>query len=230
MIIRIIKYVLISFGCLFLISLILCFTSLPFWTWYDLSTKKAGIHRPPECIIVLGGGGMPSETGLMRSWYAALLANHFQRAKVIIALPGNARDSLSSVYLMQKELIHRGISLDRIIMEDSGTNTRSQALMIRKIIPSHHAIAIVTSPEHLYRAVMTFQKAGFSRVDGLPAFDNTIESDITFADSQLGGRKWLPDMGKNITVRYQFWSQLRYEELILREFFAIAYYWAKGWL
>jgi uncharacterized SAM-binding protein YcdF (DUF218 family) len=230
MFIRIIKYVLISFGCFFLISLILCFTSLPFWAWYDLSTKKAGIHRPPACIIVLGGGGMPSETGLIRIWYTALLANHFQHAQVIIALPGNSRDSLSSVYQMQKELVHRGISSERIIIEDSGTNTRSQALMIRKKIPTHQAIAIVTSPEHLCRAVLTFQKAGFSKVDGLPSFDYTIESDITFIDRQLGGRRWIPNLGKNITLRYQFWSQLRYEELTLRELFAITYYWAKGWL
>ena len=174
---------------------------------------------------------MPSETGLMRIWYTAQLANHFQHAKVIVALPGNVRDSLSSVYLMQQELVHRGISPERIMTEDSGTNTRSQALLIFKMIKTaNQSIAIVTSPEHLYRAVLSFQKTGFSRVDGLPAFDNTIESDITFIDSRLGGRKWLPNLGKNITVRYQFWSQLRYEELVMREFFAIAYYWAKGWL
>ena len=231
MIIRIIKYVLISFGCFYLILLSLCFTPLPFRAWYGLSSKKAGIHRPPDCIIVLGGGGMPSETGLMRIWYAAKLANHFQFAKVIIALPGNARDSFSSVYLMKKELIHRGISSDRILIEDSGTNTRSQALLIFQMIKKiNQPIAIVTSPEHLYRAILSFQKIGFLSVDGLPAFDNTIESDITFVDSRLGGRKWLPDLGKNITARYQFWTQLRYEELIMREFFASAYYWAKGWI
>jgi len=231
MIVRIFKYIFISFGCFCLILFILCFTALPFWTWYGLSTKKAGIHRPPGCIIVLGGGGMPSETGLMRTWYAAKLANHFHHAKVIIALPGNARDSFSSVYLMKKELVYRGISPDRIMIENSGTNTRSQALLIFKMIKNiNQPLVIVTSPEHLYRAMLSFEKTGFSRVDGLPAFDNTIESDITFTDSQLGGRKWLPELGKNITARYQFWSQLRYEELTMREFFAIAYYWVKGWI
>lgn len=231
MIIRIFKYLIISFGCFCLILFSLCFTSLPFWTWYGLSTKKAGIHRPPEYIIVLGGGGMPSETGLIRTWYASKLATSFQRATIIIALPGNARDSFSSVNLMKKELVQHGISPGRILIEGIGTNTRFQALQVMKMInKTNRSIAIVTSPEHLCRAVSSFRKVGFTKVDGLPAFDNAIESDITFLDGQLGGRKWIPSLGNNLTFRYRFWSQLRYEELTMREYLAIAYYWLKGWI
>jgi uncharacterized SAM-binding protein YcdF (DUF218 family) len=244
MIIRVIKYAIISFGCLSLVLFFLCLTPVPFHVWYNLSLKKAGINRTPEFIVVLGGGGMPSETGLMRTWYAAKLGNTFKESKLIIALPGNTRDSLSSVNLMKKELIIRGIAPDRILIESLGTNTRSQALQVYGLIEAwnhrkpdnpnsktrFNSLAIVTSPEHLYRSIRTFKKAGFFLVDGLPAFDNAIEADITFIDSRLGGRKWIPDMGKNITVRYQFWSQLRYEELMLREILAISYYWIKGWI
>ena len=230
MIIRILKYLFISFGCFSLILFILCFTSVPFWTWYRLSTSKAGIHRPPECIIVLGGGGMPGESDLMRTWYAAKLAGYFQHAKVIVSLPGDTGDRFSSVNLMKKELIIRGVFQGRILLENAGTNTRSEALMIGKMIQKDRAIAIVTSPEHLCRASMTFKKAGFSRIDGLPAFENAIESDITFIDRQLGGRSWLPNLGNNLTVRYKFWTQLHYEEITMRELFAISYYWAKGWI
>ena len=38
------------------------------------------------------------------------------------------------------------------------------------------------------------------------------------------------DIGNNITLRYQFWTQLHYEELLLREVFALAYYKLKGWI
>jgi len=72
---------------------------------------------------------MPSESGLMRCWYTAKTANYFTRAKVIISLPGNARDSLSSINGMKKELVIRGIAPERILLEDSGTNTRAEALM-----------------------------------------------------------------------------------------------------
>jgi hypothetical protein len=101
------------------------------------------------------------------------------------------------------------------------------ASSIQNSVPS---ILIVTSPEHLYRAVLSFRKAGFKKVDGLPAFENTIESDLSFDDSSLGGKKWIPGIGKNLTVRYEFWRQMRYEELILREWMAILYYKLNGWI
>jgi len=231
MILRILKYILFVFGCLFLIFIIFCLTSAPFWTWYNMSTKHAGIHRPPELIVVLGGGGMPSESGLMRTWYAARLGNHFFRSKIIIALPGDTVDSLSSVYQMKEELILRGISGKRISFESLGTNTRAQALNIASSRVTRNAsLLIVTSPEHLYRAVLSFRKAGFLLVDGLPAFETAIESELSFDDRLLGGKKWLPAIGKNITVRYQFWTQLHYEQLIIREWLAIVYYKLNGWI
>ena len=124
----------ISLGGIFAFIIVLAFTSGPFWMWYDLSVSKAGVNRPPDYIVVLGGGGMPSESGLMRCWYTAKTANYFTRAKVIISLPGNARDSLSSINGMKKELVIRGIAPERILLEDSGTNTRAEALNVLKII------------------------------------------------------------------------------------------------
>jgi uncharacterized SAM-binding protein YcdF (DUF218 family) len=243
MIRRILKYILIFFGCLFLILFIFCFTSGPFWTWYKMSTKYAGIHRPPEVIVILGGGGMPSESGLMRCWYGAKAANYFYRAKVIVALPGDTTDSLSSIQQMKKELVLRGIDAKRISFEAVGTNTRAEArnqvqsvkCKVQKAkcqvenqkMPS---ILIITSPEHLYRAVLTFRKAGFTRVDGVPAFETAIESGLTFDDRMLGGKRWMPAIGKNITLRYRFWTQLHYEQLIIREWLAIGYYWLNGWI
>lgn len=232
MLIRIFKYLLFSSGVFFLLLIVLCFTPVPFHLWYNLSMKEAGIHRPPEWIVVLGGGGMPSETGLIRTWYAARLGIQYPQAKIIVALPGNRKDSLSSVCLMRREIIQKGISPDRIIIEDSGTNTRSQSLSILRIIDHANspALLLVTSPEHVCRAVLAFRKIKFTRVDGFPAFERVIESDLAFQDRKLGGREWLPKMGKNISVRYRFWSQLKYLGLVGREYFAISYYWIKGWI
>jgi hypothetical protein len=82
----------------------------------------------------------------------------------------------------------------------------------------------------LYRAVLTFKKAGFLKVDGIPAFESAIESDLSFNDARLGGRKWMVGIGESITLRYRFWTQLHYEQLVLREWMAIAYYKLKGWI
>ncbi len=245
----VIKGVLVTIGIIATVIILLAFTSAPFWTWYNLGTKKSGVNRPPDFIVLLGGGGMPSESGLMRTWYTARISGYFPRAKVIIALPGDTSDSLSAVRLMKNELVLRGISPERILIEDSGTNTRSQALNIFKrisnieyrisniernqqssIVNRQSSILLVTSPEHLYRAVLTFQKAGFLKVDGVPAFEQAIESDISFNARKLGGRKFIPDVGNNITLRYQFWTQMNYELLILREWAALSYYRLKGWI
>jgi uncharacterized SAM-binding protein YcdF (DUF218 family) len=230
---NVLKGIFIALGFVATVMIILAFTSVPFWIWHHMGTKEAGISRPPDYIVALGGGGMPSESGLMRTWYAAGAAGYFTRAKVIIALPGDPSNHRSALHLMYKELVMRGISPDRILLEDSGTNTRSQALNILKRISDieqQKSILLVTSPEHLYRSVLTFKKAGFYKVEGLPCFEQAIESDITFNAEKLGGRKYIPDIGNNIALRYQFWTQMNYEFLILREWSALGYYKLKGWI
>jgi uncharacterized SAM-binding protein YcdF (DUF218 family) len=246
---RDLKKFLIITGIVSSLMVVLAFTPLPFHVWYRLSMKKAGIHRPPEYIIVLGGGGMPSESGLIRCWYAATAAIHFNRAKIIVALPGDTASENSSVTLMKKELIIRGVEPSRIFYESQGANTRAQAVNIAEkstnderrttkdlSAPTSYFVLrtsyflIVTSPEHLYRAVLTFKKAGFSKVDGLPSFERAIESDMLFDGGKLGGRKYIPDVGGSITLRYGFWTQINYEFLVLREWVALAYYKLKGWV
>ena len=245
----VLRGVLITIGILSAVMLVLAFTSLPFRSWYALGTKAAGINRLPGYIVLLGGGGMPSESGLMRTWYAAGIAKRFPDAKIIIALPGDTSDATSALNLMKSELVMRGVSKGHILLEDSGTNTRSQALNIYKRIVNieqrklnieqkdqssfvnrNSSILIVTSPEHLYRAVGTFKRAGFKKVDGVPAFEQAIASDIGFRAGRLGGRNFIPDIGENITLRYQFWTQMNYELLVIREFFAITYYKLNGWI
>ena len=238
---KILHVFLISFGFIAILLTLLAFTPIPFYTWYYLGMKYARINRIPQYIIALGGGGMPSETGLMRCWYTAKLGNRFPGSKIIIALPGDTSDPMSSLNLMKKELVIRGIPPDRILLEYSGTNTRAQALKIitkddllsmnnSSFVIRHSSILIVTSPEHLTRAVLTFKKAGFRKVDGVPALERAIESDISFNAGRIGGKKWFPDIGKNISLRYGFWMQIKYEQLILREYTAIVYYWLMGWI
>jgi len=230
------KALLITFGTLTLVMTLLALTSAPFWIWYNLAKKNAGIHRPPEYIVIMGGGGMPSESALMRCWYGAAVAGHFTRSKVIIALPGDTADPKSSVNQMKQELVLRGVAPERILFEDSGTNTRAEALNILKLlsVPSratrHVSILIITSPEHLCRSVLTFEKAGFRRVGGIPAFEKTIETNLSFNARKLGSKRWVPDVGENLTVRYQFWLHLEYQLLVMREYFALGYYKLQGWI
>jgi uncharacterized SAM-binding protein YcdF (DUF218 family) len=221
-------------GVLFLMVLILSFTTLPYWGYYWLGTSQSKITGKPDYIVLLGGGGMPSESSLMRTFFVHRAAVESPESLIVISIPGDPTDSLSTARLVAAELVLKGISPERILYEQTATNTRSEAIQLQQFnqeILTDKAILLVTSPEHMRRAVLVFKKAGFSKVNALPTFENAIEANLFFDDDKLGGNKTLvPDIGGNTSVRYQFWNHLKYEILIAREMAAIAYYKLRGWI
>lgn len=228
---RILRNLLMVVGIFFSLCIILALTEQPYWGYHWLGTSKAELKWKPEVIVVLGGGGMPSQSNLMRGWYAGSAAKSFPEATVVIAMPGNISDSLSTPSVMKKELVLRGVNPDKIIFEEQGTNTRAQTLNCKKIIKPQTPVLLVTSPEHMRRTVLCFRKEGFEKVNGLPAFENALEADLKFDDDKLGGNKTLiPDVGENINARYQLWNHLKYEILIAREIVALTYYRLRGWI
>jgi len=228
---RILRNLAAGFGIFFLVCVLLALTEQPYWGYHWLGTSKAELKWKPEVIIVLGGGGMPSQSNLMRGWFAAKAAQSFPGAKVILVMPGDITDSLSTPVLMKDELVVRGVHSENISFETAGTNTRAQALNCAKLIKPETPVLLVTSPEHMRRSVLCFRNAGFEKVNALPAFENALEADLNFDDDKLGGNKTLvPDVGENINARYQLWNHLKYEILIAREITALAYYRLRGWI
>ena len=228
---RIIRNILVVTGLFFLICVAFALTEQPYWGYYWLGTSKSEMKWKPTYIIMMGGGGMPSQSNLMRSWYVEKAAKTFPEATVVIAIPGEVSDSLSTPQLVRKELIMRGVNPDKIVFENDATNTRAQALNCQKTIKMQTPILLVTSPEHMRRSVLSFQKVGFEQVNALPAFENALETDLSFKDDELGGNKTgVPDVGKSINMRYQLWNHLKYEILIVRELFALTYYRLRGWI
>jgi len=228
---RLLRNLLVLIGIFFSTCLILAITEQPFWGYHWLGTSKSELKWEPETIILLGGGGMPSQSNLMRSWYTEKASHSFPKAAIIIAMPGEISDSLSTPQLMKKELILRGINANKISFESEATNTRSQALNCQQHIKMQTSILLVTSPENMRRSVLSFKKVGFEKVNALPAFENAAEADFSFTDDDLGGNTILaPDVGKSINMRYQLWNHLKYEILIARELVAIGYYKLRGWI
>lgn len=228
---RLLRNLMVLTGMFFTMCVILALTSAPFWGYHWLGTSKAELNEEPQTIILLGGGGMPSQSNLIRSWYTGKAAKSFPNAGVIIAMPGELTDSTSTPQKMKEELIIRGIEASKISFENMGTNTRSQAINCMGLVKLQSPVLLITSPEHMRRAVLCFQKAGFEKVNALPAFENAAEADFSFNDDELGGNKLLvPDVGKNMNMRYQMWNHLKYEILIVREMFALGYYQLRGWI
>ena len=223
---KLFKWIFYITGVFAFIMLLLSFTDIPYYAYHNLAMVDAKLESSPDIIVIPGGTGMPSPDGLIRTYYGAEAANEFKNAKIIIALPyNNGIDSLCQLNLMAKELLLKGVDFSRIEYEPLGFNTRSQAVNIGQrpdIDKDKMSVLIVTTPEHMYRTVKTFQKVGFAKVGGMPAFEKPVDED------KLDDKKEMKDV--NLSFRYNMWSYLNYELLVLREYTAIAYYKMRGWI
>ena len=148
-------------------------------------------------------------------------------------MPGDLTDSVGAPQLTATELEIRGIEKDRISFENLGRNSREQAQKLaegKTAAQLSQPVTLVTSPEHMKRAVLVFRKSGFTTVSGFPTFEFSLTSDLTFNDSDLKGNQYVPPIGNNMQIRYQFWSHLKLEVLVIREYFGLAYYKMRGWI
>jgi len=184
-------------------------------SWLKVADEDAmGI---PEYIVVLGGGGIPSDTGLMRTYYGATHSISFPDATVIVALPADEDPETNSVGRMKDELVLRGVLETSILMETEGKNTHEQAEMIRAMLGPgaiDDPVHIVTERSHLRRSVLCFRKAGFSRVFGIGTHNTGAEADI----------------GAGTFLRYTLWTNLQLQVRVLREMIATGMYKLRGWI
>jgi uncharacterized SAM-binding protein YcdF (DUF218 family) len=222
------RWFFIVLGIFFFLLFLLSFTSLPYYAYRSLSMESQTLSSAPDVIVILGGSGMPSPDGLMRTYCATEQALAFKQAKIIIALPYSGVDSLFQLNLMAHELIIRGVDSMRISFEPLGFNTHSQAENIAVMLQKNRSnlnLLLVSSPEHLFRAVKSFEKVGFNRTGAAPAFDVPVEEErikdkLQSTDTRI----------KNLALRYNLWSYLNYELFVIREYCAITYYKMKGWI
>jgi uncharacterized SAM-binding protein YcdF (DUF218 family) len=232
LLLKLVKYfrrLLIVLGSILLFAVLLSFTSYPYWACYWLGVHNSDIKGNPDVIILLGGGGMPSPDGLIRAYYTAQSGIEFPEALIYIAMPHDtALHSESPEYLLAHELLIRGIDSSRIHYEPDGNNTRAQAVNIFKMLGSNSAdtiiLRIVTSPEHMYRSVATFRKAGFKNVGGMASFDEAITERLLLGEHGLNLET------SRLNIRYNMWNYLKYEISAVREYCAIAYYKCRGWM
>ncbi len=224
------KLLAFGFGVLFLLMLMISFTSWPYWGIYHLATHQSDYNFEPEYIVVMGGSGMPSKSALIRMYHAAVLAQSHPESKVIIALPDTAMTPEGPLLQMKKELRLRQVN-NEVLFENRGTNTRSQALNIKQTFNiEDKPTVVVSAPEHLYRTILSFKKIGFKHIGGQPAFESDLKCSLDYNSKTLGGQTLVPDVGNNTQLRYQFWNHLQYEILLLREYTAIAYYKINSWI
>ncbi len=217
-------------GLFFVITIFLAFTDIPFYAYHRLGTANSQSEGDPDLIVLLAGNSMPSPDGLLKAYYASIMANEHPSSQVIVAMPHDtALKDCKTCSIMIGELTLRGVDSNRITMEGKGVNTKWQAVHIGNRFSDEEKldlhVRIITSPEHMYRSVAVFKKEGFKNVDGMSTFGKPLaEEDLKeTSDENFDGTN-------NLNIRYNLWTYMHYELLVAREFCAIAYYKLKGWL
>lgn len=215
-------------GVAALLWLLAALTPLPWNLLVRMASDLPGMERAaPEVLVVLGGGGIPSESGLMRTYAGARYARVYPDTDVVVAMPSGDGDPTNQ--RMVDELTLRGVAAERIRQETAGRNTREQADRCRAMLEDDPVVGVVTSPEHMRRALLSFQAAGFDRVRACPAWDDYLEVDLRYEPEELPARSWNP-VGGSLLARYQFWDRLVLQAKLLREGVALLYYRWMGWV
>jgi len=229
--VRIFKILMMALGVFTSALIILSFTDQPFWMYYWLGTSKSEITFTPDYIVVMGAGGMPGPDGLMRCHFATQAAKKFPESKIIIALPsGEVNLEKSDAWKMYLEISQDSVAGERFLFETKGTSTHSQAANIFKMLNSDSppGLVVVTSPEHVYRSVLTFKKLGFNQVAGFPAFEQAFDENLLLTEKEKAEK--LKNIDRSLDLRYNMWNYLKIEIILLREFIALGYYKLMGYI
>ena len=211
---RILAFIAIA---VFLLQILVAVTGPPQGIVDWLEMPEIAPTVTPRNIVVLGGGGIPSGSSLLRTYYAAQYGKNLTGTTFVVALPADVNPEASSVGRMRDELVLRGIPSAAIRMEYRGLNTYEQAVNVQRLLGTEaldQPILIVTSGYHMRRAVSCFRKLGFTNVAGL------LASDIG-AEAEIGPWGW---------ARYGVWAHLEREVRILRELAALAAYKFEDWI
>lgn len=205
----------------------LCFTAVP-WRWYNwLACRDAVLAEVPEFIVVLGGGGIPSESGLMRSYAAAQAALRYPNAMVVVAMPDPRDPSTAAMF---DELVLRGVDRRRLLHESQGRNTWEQARALRRMLAVdgvEPALLLVTSVDHTRRSLGALRKAGFREVGVRPADTVSLEADLGIEPASAPQGR-LPAVGST-QLRYGVWNNFGMLNRCVRESVALLYYRFQGW-
>lgn len=221
------QWILSITGSIALLMLFLSFTDLPYYAYHRLGTSGTQLQQSPDYIILFGGSGMPTPDGLIRAYYTATVAKELDSAQIIIANPDELKAIEDSLASYTHELLIRGIDSSRIQYDTVGYNTYTQAQNIAQMILSDTSpspvVLVVTSPEHMYRSVKCLQKAGIDSVGGTASFEIPLDED------QLIKKGKITKLEKDkLNLRYNMWSYLNYELIVMREYMAIGYYRLRG--
>ena len=136
--------------------------------------------RGATAVVVLGAGmdvhrsrgasyGAPTRDVSLRVLEAARV-HHLLGGVPIIATGGLGSTQYSEAGMMAHQLGQLGVPADKIITENQSANTREHGVYVPPLLKQHgiEQFVLVTSQQHIARALAVFRAAGFNPVPATP--------------------------------------------------------------
>ena len=140
-------------------------------------TRKTAAEEADYCIV-LGAkvnAATPSRALRYRLEAALDYAVEHPGTKLVLSGGKGGGEEISEAECMKNWLLDKGISEDRLILEDESTSTVENLKFSDQLTGcSEHTVCIVSNDFHIYRAVRLAETLGYRHVSGLPA-----RSDLT---------------------------------------------------
>lgn len=193
--------------------------------WEAAYPPIAAKDLPPADAIVLLGGIVgqplpprvaPDLSGSVdRLFEAADLFRAGKAAHIVVSagnLPWSPAEA-PEAHWIEAFLIQLGVPADAIVLESKSRNTRENATFTAPILRSRgwHTVLLVTSADHMRRAMATFRRAGITAVAAPTDVQGTVPTDVTVLD-------FLPSA-----------DALTETSSIIKEMIGLAYYRLRGW-
>lgn len=137
--------------------------------------KKA--EKGADYVIVLGAqvrGETPTKTLVRRVQAAAGYLKGNPQTQVIVSGGQGRGEDISEARCMKQLLMDMGISEERIIEEDTSTDTYENIKNSLQICGKDKKLVIVTCGYHMFRARALAAKAGALHVDGLASASDRL--------------------------------------------------------
>ena len=125
-----------------------------------------------EYAMVLGmalENGRPTRDLLYRVDAACTYLELHPNSKLILTGGNPDKNGITEAEVMKRLLLKRGVSADRMILEDKSDSTKQNFANTTELINPEEPVVLITSSYHMDRAVKIAKKAGFKTVYRLPA-------------------------------------------------------------
>jgi uncharacterized SAM-binding protein YcdF (DUF218 family) len=177
--------------------------------------------RGATAIVLLGAGmevyrsrgaayGAPTREGSLRVLEAARLHRVLGRVP-IVATGGLGSSQYSEAGLMAHQLEQLGVPREDIIMEERATNTHEHAIFVPPVLKAHgiDQFVLVTSRQHIARALQVFRKAGLDPIPSTPevyvARGDSFEMYLPSRVGLYASERMVYDLLGRVYYKYRGW-------------------------